>query len=560
MEAPRNVCLIIMIYFNAQDEIEKFIIDNSLIPDYTISGINIDNIFYKINNIIILKIHNKTIKDTSFYFIFDEDIYDPVLKQDRCWSVSIKNKPFLVLKEYDKITKKTKTFFFSKILGDYLYPYNKNEYQYIIDFSTTNFFDYRNFNIRLIPQKKTINLISESDLTFEKYIVDFKKRYPNSLRMLDKQFVKNGILKANYYYKIDNDLTIMIVIIYKPDNIHIREYKELFIDTIMASTLRKRRWTIINQRLHNSIFTNIVSIASTKKGNLEKIALGRYILKYNKQIFNNDIGGVQFKNNNKNDFRLDNLIFKRSIKNVNKELNQNIIEANKNHFQYRFIFNDLSEIPPYWRKIHENYFNKFYLIEDDIVAAVTKIKFFHVKNKHVTTIIDLDTFKKIKKLNAGCIPFRDTRRPEHMVYINLYFDKTHKTRLHRFVVGETDPEIFIDHINRDTLDNRRVNLRRSTVRFNNRNLSVRKNTPCGVLGVKFCKDINRWKSKRTMKDYLNGTNEIKYRSVLSNDFETAVINRKKLELISDEDFLSNKTTWVLLNEYKEDGKYENIYF
>lgn len=48
-------------------------------------------------------------------------------------------------------------------------------------------------------------------------------------------------------------------------------------------------------------------------------------------------------------------------------------------------------------------------------------------------------------------------------------------RLHRFILGVTDANLQIDHINRDTLDNRRCNLRIVTQSENMRN--TRKKSP-----------------------------------------------------------------------------------
>ncbi len=48
-------------------------------------------------------------------------------------------------------------------------------------------------------------------------------------------------------------------------------------------------------------------------------------------------------------------------------------------------------------------------------------------------------------------------------------------RLHRFILGEDDPSVIVDHINRDRLDNQSKNLRRLTAieNANNRHDNVR---------------------------------------------------------------------------------------
>lgn len=63
-------------------------------------------------------------------------------------------------------------------------------------------------------------------------------------------------------------------------------------------------------------------------------------------------------------------------------------------------------------------------------------------------------------------------------------------RLHRVILGL--PAEWVDHINRDRLDNRRINLRTVTATENNRNRSISCANKSGVKGVSFCNTRKKW--------------------------------------------------------------------
>lgn len=75
-----------------------------------------------------------------------------------------------------------------------------------------------------------------------------------------------------------------------------------------------------------------------------------------------------------------------------------------------------------------------------------------------------------------------------------HIDGKRKTLLlHRLVVGLRfgDPR-QVDHINRNTLDNRRSNLRIATRSQNQHNRGKSRNNTSGFKGVSFLKNSNRW--------------------------------------------------------------------
>lgn len=66
-------------------------------------------------------------------------------------------------------------------------------------------------------------------------------------------------------------------------------------------------------------------------------------------------------------------------------------------------------------------------------------------------------------------------------------DTNRKNRLHRFILKLDDPILIVDHINGDTLDNRKENLKIITRQENNKNQRKRINNKTGYTGVVFDK-------------------------------------------------------------------------
>lgn len=110
------------------------------------------------------------------------------------------------------------------------------------------------------------------------------------------------------------------------------------------------------------------------------------------------------------------------------------------------------------------------------------------------TIIDDSDFKKLSK-----IKWFATYDKVRNVYksINSKFGL-----LHRFIMN-APKGMVVDHINHNTLDNRRCNLRLCTPNQNRYNLNLRKNSKSGYKGISFKK--NHWEVQlKKDKKYIYG--------------------------------------------------------
>lgn len=105
-----------------------------------------------------------------------------------------------------------------------------------------------------------------------------------------------------------------------------------------------------------------------------------------------------------------------------------------------------------------------------------------------------NTFTKIDKINLDKVLSRTNSKGKArwMVYDSSYgrwgkyvTDTNRSTKLHRFVMDLNDPELIVDHLNGDTLDNRINNLKVITRSENNKNMRKHINNSSGYTGVSF---------------------------------------------------------------------------
>lgn len=146
------------------------------------------------------------------------------------------------------------------------------------------------------------------------------------------------------------------------------------------------------------------------------------------------------------------------------------------------MFENLNWVP-IWTSSGRNWKNEYWRC-----GELVKIELIHKidKDKHYTAYIDYADFDLVKEY--GLAPTHSKRKPDYMVYVNISPKAPNGSHaLHRLLM-DPPKDMVVDHINRNPLDNRRINLRVCTMEENNRNLSLRKNNSSGTMGVYFKPD------------------------------------------------------------------------
>ena len=107
-----------------------------------------------------------------------------------------------------------------------------------------------------------------------------------------------------------------------------------------------------------------------------------------------------------------------------------------------------------------------YEVHGDVLKITTK--------NGIEIIADADDLEKLNKY-SWCI----SKTGYPVANINYKV-----TKMHRYILGLSDPTIIVDHKNRNPFDNRKANLRICTIADNTRNKSVSKNCKSGHIGIR----------------------------------------------------------------------------
>ena len=107
----------------------------------------------------------------------------------------------------------------------------------------------------------------------------------------------------------------------------------------------------------------------------------------------------------------------------------------------------------------------------------------HISNCKHSGIVKIDIEDEIKvKQHSWYI--KDKAKESHLQYVCAKINNK-TVKLHRFLLNlvNFDKTNLVDHINRDTFDNRKSNLRIVSYSLNNHNSSIRKTNKSGIKGI-----------------------------------------------------------------------------
>lgn len=111
------------------------------------------------------------------------------------------------------------------------------------------------------------------------------------------------------------------------------------------------------------------------------------------------------------------------------------------------------------------------------IKIENEIAYIYLQNVDTWTIVDTEDLNKL----SICTWYG--KKGEWNKYARGIINGK-EVRLHRFILDETNSSIHIDHINGDTYDNRKSNLRRVNNSENHMNQKKRKDNSSGFKGVR----------------------------------------------------------------------------
>jgi AP2 domain len=119
----------------------------------------------------------------------------------------------------------------------------------------------------------------------------------------------------------------------------------------------------------------------------------------------------------------------------------------------------------------------------DYAVLVTFSKTYGVTK----TLIDLEDVPKVSEHVWRATWSRRTN--------SYYIISSSAGKLHRFIMNIRNTDNVVDHIDRDSLNNRKFNLREVSQSINTKNAGMRSDNTSGIKGIRFNEKRNRWESE-----------------------------------------------------------------
>ena len=163
----------------------------------------------------------------------------------------------------------------------------------------------------------------------------------------------------------------------------------------------------------------------------------------------------------------------------------------------------------------------------------------YIQLDHGVAVIDKEDYEKVmrKKIypyqKSNIRNWRVKKVSDRLFYavanIRISPDHWSNIRMHRLILDIYDPQIIIDHINRNGLDNRKINLRICNISQNSCNSRKTAFRCTSVFkGVSFVRRINKWRA------YIVKHSKQYHLGLFSSEIEAAkAYNNKALELFGE---------------------------
>lgn len=148
---------------------------------------------------------------------------------------------------------------------------------------------------------------------------------------------------------------------------------------------------------------------------------------------------------------------------------------------------------------------------------------FIESEKHGTLVflIDNDDVENTKKYKWIISKVKNMKNNSCFKYYALASNNKKSLLLHRFIIN-APPNKIVDHINRNTFDTRKKNLRITSRSINGFNSKSNRNNKSGRKGVKWIEDKNRWMA------YITKNNKRKHLGLFT-DINDAIKARESAE-------------------------------